>query len=109
MRGISRAYLFWKRSFGRSAYGKDCGREWAKRHLPGRHTGKGLEGTERVYLSDSDLDFDVSCKMKHLTELEKRILDLAKAYRRGAKIVVIEDEFDGMSRKDIEIFARSMH
>ena len=68
-----------------------------------------LEEEAQRDFQELDLDFDVSCKIKHLTELEKRILDLAKAYRRGARIVVIEDEFDGMSRKDIEIFARSMH
>lgn len=68
-----------------------------------------LEEEGKKDLQELDLDFDVSCKIKHLTELEKRILDLAKAYKRRAKIVVIEDEFSGMSRKDIEIFARSMH
>lgn len=46
--------------------------------------------------AELDLDLDVSTRMRHLSEMEKRIVDVVKAYRRGAKIIIIEDEFDGI-------------
>lgn len=42
--------------------------------------------------------------IKKLTELEKRAVDLLKAYSRKTKIIVIEDEFEGCSTQDIQQF-----
>ena len=38
--------------------------------------------------AELDLDLDVSTRMRHLSEMEKRIVDVVKAYRRGAKILL---------------------
>lgn len=51
-----------------------------------------------------ELDLDPDKKLKKLTELEKRMVDLLKAYSRQMRIIVIEDEFEGCSTQDIEIF-----
>ena len=59
--------------------------------------------------AELDLDLDVSTRMRHLSEMEKRIVDVVKAYRRGAKIIIIEDEFDGMSQMEIQKFGRVLH
>ncbi len=64
-----------------------------------------LEEEVRGYFSKFDIVFDVSRKMKELTEVEKRIADIVKAYRCGAKIVIIEDEFEGMHLDAIKEFA----
>jgi len=50
------------------------------------------------------LDMDAERKLKKLSELEKRMVDLLKAYSRNAKIIVIEDEFEGCSTQDIGQF-----
>lgn len=67
-----------------------------------------LEEEAGEYFAELELDFDVSSRMKHLSEIEKRIVDVVKAYRQGAKIIIIEDEFDGMSQMDIQKFGRIM-
>ena len=60
------------------------------------------------YFESLGLKFDVSRKMRELTEAEKRIVDLVKALKRGAKLVIIEDEFEGMDSRDIALFADAM-
>ena len=51
-----------------------------------------------------DLDMNAEKKLKKLSELEKRMVDLLKAYSKKAKIIMIEDEFEGCSTQDIEKF-----
>lgn len=68
-----------------------------------------LEEEAGDYFAELDLDLDVSTRMRHLSEMEKRIVDVVKAYRRGAKIIIIEDEFDGMSQMEIQKFGRVLH
>ena len=40
--------------------------------------------------AELELDFDISSRMRDLSELEKRIVDVVKAYRKGARIIIIE-------------------
>ncbi len=77
---------------------------WLKMLLHGR----GLELEMGRYFEELGLEFDVSRRMRDLTEAEKRIVDLIKALKRGAKLVIIEDEFEGMDSKDIVLFADVM-
>lgn len=63
-----------------------------------------LEGEIRDYFNSLDIPFDVSRKLKELSEAEKRIADLIKACRLGAKIVIIEDEFEGMDLNALKKF-----
>lgn len=63
------------------------------------------EGVQDTFL-ELDYDIDVSLKMSQLTEIEKRLVDVAKAYRHGARVLIIEDEFDGMSEQEIITFSR---
>lgn len=67
-----------------------------------------LETEVRQYFQDLNLDVDVTRKMRELTELEKRVVDLVKAHRKGARVVIIEDEFEGMDATALEEFARTM-
>lgn len=67
-----------------------------------------LEKNTLACLKDLGIQMDVSRKMRDLTEQEKRVVDLAKAYRSGAKIVIMEDEFEGMSLSEIQQFADTM-
>lgn len=55
------------------------------------------------YFEELELDFDISSRIRDLSELEKRIVDVVKAYRKGARIIIIEDEFDGVSQTDIAV------
>lgn len=50
----------------------------------------------------------VQRKIGELTEMEKRLVDLVKAYKRKARILVIEDEFDGLSQKEIQEFKTTL-
>ena len=69
-----------------------------------------LENEAKEYLEKLNLKIQVTKKLKQLSEIEKRIVDFAKAcYRGGAKIVIIEDEFEGMSYDEIRMFARIIH
>lgn len=70
--------------------------------------GRMLEEETRQYFEELSLDIDVAKKMRELTESEKRIVDLTKAYRRGAKVVIIEDEFEGMDSDALKEFAKIM-
>lgn len=68
-----------------------------------------LENEAEEYLEKLNLKIQVTKKLKQLSEIEKRIVDFAKACYRGAKIVIIEDEFEGMSYDEIRMFARIIH
>lgn len=68
-----------------------------------------LEKEAEEYLEKLNLKIQVTKKLKQLSEIEKRIVDFAKACYRGAKIVIIEDEFEGMSYDEIRMFARVIH
>ncbi|MDF3002558.1 MAG: D-xylose transporter ATP-binding protein, partial [Bacillota bacterium] len=59
--------------------------------------------TEELFL-EFGLDLNPDRKLKKLTELEKRMVDLLKAYSKQSRIVVIEDEFEGCSTMDIKKF-----
>lgn len=67
-----------------------------------------LEEETDAYFKELGIPFDVSRKLKDLTELEKRIADMVKARRHGARIVIVEDEFEGMRPESIGEFARVM-
>lgn len=59
--------------------------------------------TEELFL-EFGLDINPDRKLKKLTELEKRMVDLLKAYSKQARIIIIEDEFEGCSTMDIKNF-----
>lgn len=65
---------------------------------------KKLATKAKLFLQELELDIDVNKKLGNLSELEKRLVDLVKAYSREKKILVIEDEFEGCSTKDIKHF-----
>ena len=67
-----------------------------------------LEEKAAAYFDELDIPFDVSRKLKELSELEKRIVDLVKAKMHGAKILLIEDEFEGMREESICKFRNVM-
>ena len=68
-----------------------------------------LEREAEALFSEFDLAFNVSNRMRYLSESEKRIVDVVKAYRQGAKVIVVEDEFEGMSQEDIIKFGKVLH
>ena len=65
---------------------------------------KKLTGITEELFHRFEIDISADKKLKKLSELEKRMADLMKAYSKGAKIIVIEDEFEGCSTQDIEKF-----
>lgn len=54
-----------------------------------------------LLIKELSLDLEANKKLKNLSELEKRLVDLIKAYSIGIKLLVIEDEFEGCSTQDI--------
>ncbi|MDO5344660.1 MAG: ATP-binding cassette domain-containing protein [Lachnospiraceae bacterium] len=59
-----------------------------------------------AYFRDLGLDMDSTRKLGNLSEMEKRIVDLVKMISRGSKIIIIDDDFEGMPPQDIEEFNR---
>ena len=49
---------------------------------------------------------DINKKMKELNELERRIVEIVRARKNGARILVIEDECEGMNSETIRQYAR---
>lgn len=70
----------------------------------GIYNRKQLVNKAETYFEEFGLEIDVEQKLKNLSELELRLVDLVKAYSQGAKILVIEDEFEGCSPWEIEHF-----
>ena len=50
----------------------------------------------------------MSGKMKDVSELEKRIVDVVKAKWNRKKILIVEDEFEGMGPEDIRSFGAAV-
>lgn len=60
-------------------------------------------------LDKFEIPLTADTKIEHLSAVEKRLMDLIKAYFRNAVIVVIEDEFEGCAYEDIVRFRVLMH
>ena len=70
---------------------------------------KVLVNQVKLLMEEFGLELAVDKKIKDLSELEKRQMDLVKAYRRGVRMVIIEDEFEGCTVKDIEKFKETLN
>lgn len=55
------------------------------------------------------IDIDPMKKMGSLTELEYRKVEMVRGYLKGAKILIVEDECEGMSVRDLSDFASFLH
>lgn len=60
-------------------------------------------------LEKLEVSIDVSRQLKSLSEYEKRIIDIVKAYNLGAHLLIIEDEMTGMRHEDMERFRFISH
>jgi len=66
--------------------------------------------TETQRLADSlGISLDVRRKLSTLTEKEKRLADLMRACSLGARVLVVEDEFEGLPREEIAEFSVLLH
>lgn len=54
------------------------------------------------------LGIDVNKKLGELGEMEKRLADVAKACFRKARLLIIEDEFEGLSEEEIQTFQKEL-
>jgi len=70
---------------------------------------KNLIERANILIKKIGLDLDASKELKNLTELEKRLVDLAKAYSKDAKILVIEDNFEGCTPDEIYKFKTALN
>lgn len=61
-----------------------------------------LEEQVRKFFEEIEVGISVSKKMKELSELEKRVVDVAKAKWNKKKLLIVEDEFEGMRPEDIK-------
>lgn len=57
-------------------------------------------------LKEMQVELDIRKKIKNLTPLEYRIVELIKARRQNARILIIEDECEGMDAEAIETYAQ---
>ena len=69
---------------------------------------KTLIAEVRELLEVLQIGIDANKKLGELSEVEKRLVDVAKAYKKKARILIIEDEFDGLSRQEIEYFKKEL-
>lgn len=67
-----------------------------------------LEEQVKKFFGELGVDIGVSGKMKDLSELEKRIVDVVKAKWNRKKILIVEDEFEGMGPEDIRSFGTAV-
>ena len=67
-----------------------------------------LEEQVRKFFEELSVGIGVSKKMKELTELEKRIVDVVKAKWNHKKLLIVEDEFEGMRPEDIREFGAAV-
>lgn len=65
---------------------------------------KAMTDQARKLFDEIGINISPTAKMKELSELEKRMVDLAKAYARSIKIIIVEDEFEGCTAEDIQRF-----
>lgn len=72
---------------------------WKRRHL---------EYQVRDFLDGLGVDIDAAKKMKELSELDKRIIDIVKAKWHQKKLLIVEDEFEGMRPESIRAFGTAM-
>lgn len=70
---------------------------------------KNLIERANLLIKKVGLDLDASKELKSLTELEKRLVDLVKAYSKEAKILVIEDNFEGCTTDEINKFKTALN
>ena len=76
--------------------------------FPVFHRKRFLSDEIQTLFFELDLDMDVNRRISDLSEIEKRIIDLVKAYRKNTKILAIEDEFNGVSTDEIKLFKNIM-
>lgn len=50
------------------------------------------------------VSLDIDKKMKELSELERRMVELVRARKAGVRVLVIEDECEGMNRDTIQAY-----
>jgi len=65
---------------------------------------KKLISKTKELFREFELNIDPDKRLKRLSEPEKRMVDLLKAYSNHIRIIVIEDEFEGCSTQDIKEF-----
>lgn len=70
---------------------------------------KNLVEKANLLIKKLGLDLDASKELKSLTELEKRLVDLVKAYSKETKILVIEDNFEGCTSFEIMQFKNALN
>ena len=61
-----------------------------------------LVNQAKQYMDELCLDFPITKRIKELTELEKRIMNLVKAYSKCVRVLIIEDEFEGCSVEEVQ-------
>lgn len=64
--------------------------------------------TAQTLLNRFEIAIHPRKKIQYLTEIEKRIIDLIRAYHLGKDIIIIEDEFEACSTSDIQYFKSIM-
>lgn len=62
----------------------------------------------KEFFSEMDIFIDVDQKIKNLSELDRRIVELARARKEGAKILLLEDECEGMSISELEEYRKNV-
>ncbi len=55
------------------------------------------------------VEIDVNRRISELTETEKRMVDVVKAHILGKRILVFDDEFEGMNKAAIQNFSVMLH
>ncbi len=82
--------------------------------MSGKATGWQLNGARltraiKAFLDEINMGLDPQQKIKHLSEIEKRLMDLAKAYYNPhIQVLMIEDEFEGCTVDDMRRFRAVM-
>lgn len=74
-----------------------------------KSTLKKMNDTLQSVFEKYHIEIDPMRKMRSLTELEYRKVEVVRGYLKGAKVLIVEDEYEGMSVSDIYDFSKFLH
>lgn len=74
-----------------------------------KSTLKKMNDTLQPVFFEYQINVDPMRKMGSLTELERRKVEMIRACLKGAKVLLLEDECEGMSSDEISDYARFLH
>ncbi len=69
---------------------------------------KRMQENAKEAFDEVKIQIDVNRKMTDLSEVERRSVELVRARKEKRKIILLEDECEGMSKEEIEVYSENI-